>query len=107
VRFSAGEVAGALPELAQRLGRIDVITLNPPRKGTDAAARAAIGTCAPDRLVYLSCDPDTLARDLDWFVGHGYRLLQVQPFDLLPQTDHVESVAALEQAGADSEGTNT
>jgi 23S rRNA (uracil1939-C5)-methyltransferase len=99
VRFYAGEVAGTLPELVQRLGKIDVITLNPPRKGTGAAARAAISACAPRRLVYISCDPDTLARDLDWFAGLGYRVLQVQPFDLLPQTEHVECVAALARDG--------
>jgi len=99
VRFYAGEVAGILPELAQRLGKIDVMTLNPPRKGADPAARAAISACVPRRLVYISCDPDTLARDLDWFAGLGYRVVQVQPFDLLPQTEHVECVAALARAG--------
>jgi 23S rRNA (uracil1939-C5)-methyltransferase len=99
VRFYAGEVASILPDLAQRLVRIDVITLNPPRKGADAAARAAILACAPRRIVYISCDPDTLARDLDWFAGHEYRVIQAQPFDLLPQTEHVECVAALARAG--------
>jgi 23S rRNA (uracil1939-C5)-methyltransferase len=100
VRFYAGEVASILPELAQRLERIDIITFNPPRKGTDGAARAAIAACAPRRIVYISCDPDTLARDLDWFAGRGYQALQVQPFDLLPQTEHVECVVALARAGA-------
>jgi 23S rRNA (uracil1939-C5)-methyltransferase len=100
VRFYPGEVAGVLPALAQGLERIHVITLNPPRKGADAATRAAIAACAPRRLVYISCDPDTLARDLDWFASHGYQPTQVQPFDLLPQTDHVECVAALVRADA-------
>jgi len=107
VRFYAGEVASTLPELAQRLNKIDVITLNPPRKGADAAARAAISACAPRRLVYISCYPDTLARDLDWFADLGYRVVQVQPFDLLPQTEHVECVAALGRAGTDSGGATT
>jgi len=95
VRFYAGEVADVLPELARHLKRIDVVTLNPPRKGADQAARATIVACAPRRIVYLSCDPDTLVRDLDWFAGHGYQVVAVQPFDLLPQTEHVECVAAL------------
>jgi 23S rRNA (uracil1939-C5)-methyltransferase len=99
VRFYAGEVASVLPELARRLERIHVITLNPPRKGIDAAERAVIGACAPRKLVYVSCDADTLARDLDWFAGHGYRVIGLQPFDLLPQTDHVECVAALARSG--------
>jgi 23S rRNA (uracil1939-C5)-methyltransferase len=101
VRFYAGEVACTLPELARRLGKIDVITLNPPRKGVDAAARAAIRACAPRRIVYISCDPNTLASDLDWFAGHGYQTGQLQPFDLLPQTEHVECVAALARADGD------
>jgi 23S rRNA (uracil1939-C5)-methyltransferase len=96
VRFYRGEAATALPELMQRLSHVDVITLNPPRTGVDLATRAAIVTSAPERIVYVSCDPATLARDLDWFAGHGYRTVHVQPFDLLPQTEHVECVAALE-----------
>lgn len=97
LRFYAGAVASALPELTRHLHHIDVMTLNPPRKGVDEAARAAILACAPRRMVYISCDPDTLARDLDWFAAHGYGTVQVQPFDLLPQTEHVECVAALER----------
>ena len=95
VRFHCGRVAETLPLIAERLPRLDVVTLNPPRKGADAATRAAITALAPARLAYISCDPTTLARDLDWFAGHGYRTVHLQPFDLLPQTEHVECVAAL------------
>jgi len=96
VRFYCGDATTTLPDIAARLGRVDVVTLNPPRQGATEATRTAIVACAPKRIVYVSCDPATLARDLDWFATHGYRTLQVQPFDLLPQTDHVECVAALE-----------
>lgn len=95
VRFHCGRVAESLPELAGRLPRVDVLTLNPPRKGADAATRAAIVAAAPRRIVYISCDPATLARDLDWFAAQGYRAVHLQPFDLLPQTEHVECIAAL------------
>lgn len=101
VRFYAGGVATLLPELARRLPHIDVVTLNPPRKGAEVAAREGIVACAPRRIVYISCDPDTLARDLDWFAAHGYRTTDVQPFDLLPQTEHVECVAALARVDAE------
>jgi 23S rRNA (uracil1939-C5)-methyltransferase len=101
LRFFAGEVTSMLPELAARLPRIDVITLNPPRKGVEAAALTAILACASRRLVYISCNPDTLARDLDWFATQGYHVRRVQPFDLLPQTDHVECVALLERENSD------
>lgn len=94
VRFHCGDVAAVLPELERRLGRVDIVTLNPPRKGADAATRAAIVACAPQRIVYISCDPETLARDAEWFAAHGYLAAHVQPFDLLPQTDHVECIAA-------------
>jgi 23S rRNA (uracil1939-C5)-methyltransferase len=95
VRFHSGRVAEVLPEIAPRLPRLDVLTLNPPRKGADAATRAAIVAAAPKRIIYISCDAVTLARDLDWFAARGYRTVHVQPFDLLPQTDHVECVAGL------------
>ncbi len=99
VRFECGEAAARLTEVRERLGRIDVVTLNPPRKGADAATRAAIVAAAPARIVYISCEPDTLARDLEWFAAHGFRATRVQPFDLLPQTEHVECVAALQHTG--------
>ena len=73
-------------------------TLNPPRKGADESTRAAIASCAPRRVVYVSCDLMTLARDLDWFAARGYRPTRLQPFDMLPQTEHVECVALLEGA---------
>jgi len=95
VRFYAGDAATTLPDVAARLGRVDVVTVNPPRQGVDEATRAAIVACAPKRIVYVSCNPATLGRDLDWFAAHGYPTQGVQPFDLLPQTDHVECVAAL------------
>jgi 23S rRNA (uracil1939-C5)-methyltransferase len=98
VRFHCGAAGHTLSEVVQRLGHVDVITLNPPRTGTDAATRTTIAACAPQRIVYVSCDPATLARDLDWFAAHGYATRRVQPFDLLPQTAHVECLALLEAA---------
>lgn len=95
VRFLAGDAGTLLGDLAGRLGHIDLVTLNPPRKGADGGVRAAIVGCAPARIVYMSCEPESLARDLDWFAAHGYRTERLQPFDFLPQTDHVETVALL------------
>ncbi len=97
VRFHTGETGIVLPEVAARLGRVDLVTLNPPRKGADEATRRAIVACAPRRIVYVSCDPSTLARDLDWFAGHRYRTIKLQPYDMLPQTEHVECIALLEK----------
>jgi 23S rRNA (uracil1939-C5)-methyltransferase len=98
VRFRCGTAAEQLAALREEVGRIDVISLNPPRKGADEATRRAIVACAPRSIVYVSCEPSTLARDLAWFAGHGYRLARVQGFDMFPQTEHVETLALLEKA---------
>jgi 23S rRNA (uracil1939-C5)-methyltransferase len=97
VRFLAGDAGPTLRELAERVGQIDVLTLNPPRKGADSATREAIVAVAPSRIVYVSCNPESLARDLDWLAKYGYATNAMQPFDMLPQTDHVECVARLEK----------
>ena len=95
VRFSAGEAGEELNTLAGKLGRVDLLTLNPPRKGADEPTRRAIAAASPSRIVYVSCDPITLARDLAWFAAAGWTTDAVQPFDMLPQTEHVECVARL------------
>lgn len=99
VRFRSGAVAELLPQIAAELGRIDVVTLNPPRKGAGAEVMASIAAAGPRRVVYMSCDPESLARDLASLSTAGYATTEVQPFDFLPQTDHVECVALAEKAG--------
>jgi 23S rRNA (uracil1939-C5)-methyltransferase len=94
-RFHVGDAGEVLPALCATMGKVDVITLNPPRSGASEATRAAIVTASPARIGYVSCDPRTLARDLDWFADHGYEPTNLQPFDLLPQTEHVECVAVM------------
>lgn len=98
VRFIAAPASEGLARIAAEQPRIDLVTLNPPRQGADAATRGAIAACSADRVVYVSCDPDTLARDLDWFTGHGLAVAALQPYDFLPQTEHVETVALLRRA---------
>jgi len=77
------------------LSQIDVAVLNPPRKGCESAFLEKLALLKPRRLVYVSCDPATLARDLAILKEKGYQVDQVQPFDMFPQTVHVESVAQL------------
>src|SRR5207237_3310956 len=83
-------VAEALPTLAP--GAIDTVVLDPPRAGA-ADAVAGIAALRPGRIIYVSCDPATLARDARALVDRGWQLLRAQPIDLFPQTYHVESVA--------------
>ena len=96
VRFRNGAVADELPRLRDELQRIDVIAVNPPRKGMDERTRIAVAACRPRRLIYVSCEPSTLARDAAWLGERGLHLRRVQPFDMFPQTEHVETVALLE-----------
>ncbi len=93
-RFQAGEAGPLLAELVAHI-RPAVVVLNPPRKGADEATREAIVAAAPRRIVYVSCAPATLARDLDWFAERGYGTQAVRGFDMMPQTEHVETVALL------------
>lgn len=93
--FHAGLVEALLPRLAAAGIRPDVVLLDPPRKGVDAAALDAVALLAPRRIVYVSCNPATLARDLKHLAGRGYRTELVRPVDMFPHTSHVECVASL------------
>ncbi len=84
-------------DLAKRIAHGDLLLLDPPRIGLAANLRDAIATAGPPRLVYVSCDPATLARDLRVFGNAGYELGSVRVLDMFPQTPHVEVVARLER----------
>jgi 23S rRNA (uracil1939-C5)-methyltransferase len=87
--------------LAEHLVHCDAVFLDPPRKGLEPATLQAIIERPPAHLLYLSCDPATLARDLAQLVGGGsYRLESVQPIDFFPQTSHVETLTVLSRIGA-------
>jgi 23S rRNA (uracil1939-C5)-methyltransferase len=86
-----GDVERALPDC----GKIDCAIVDPPRCGLSPNTLRAILNAAPSTLVYVSCDPGTLARDIKGLVKEGYHLLDATPFDLFPQTWHIETVAKL------------
>ncbi|MBM4442202.1 MAG: 23S rRNA (uracil(1939)-C(5))-methyltransferase RlmD [Candidatus Rokubacteria bacterium] len=96
--FLAGEVRDVLPELVRQGVVADVVVADPPRAGFHPKALATLAAMAPARIVYVSCNPATLARDAGDLVRRGYALEWVQPVDMFPQTPHIEAVARLRRA---------
>ena len=96
--FLAGEVRHVLPTLMRDGVRASVVVADPPRAGFHPKALSALAALAPARIVYVSCNPSTLARDVGELVRQGYRLEWVQPVDMFPQTPHIEAVARLSRA---------
>jgi 23S rRNA (uracil1939-C5)-methyltransferase len=88
--------AGRVEDVLRELKAPDLVITNPPRTGMDARVSEALERLAPERLVYVSCDPATLARDLGRLPS--FRITEVRAFDLFPQTAHVETVVVLERA---------
>ena len=98
-RFEAGDAAHLIDEIGED-GGADLIVLNPPRKGCEEKVLQSVAGIKPARIIYVSCSPETLSRDLDILSRLGYRTLQVHPVDMFPQTIHVEDVALLERIEA-------
>jgi 23S rRNA (uracil1939-C5)-methyltransferase len=96
--FLAGEVRHVLPALMSEGVRASVVVADPPRAGFHPKALAALVALAPARIVYVSCNPATLARDVGDLARQGYRLQWVQPVDMFPQTPHIEAIARLSRA---------
>jgi 23S rRNA (uracil1939-C5)-methyltransferase len=96
--FFAGDVRLALRELVERAGRPDVVTLDPPRAGLSKKVVRRLVEAAPRRIVYISCNPTTLAPNAAQLAEAGYVLRRVRMVDMFPQTPHVECVALLERA---------
>ena len=96
-RFFAGDVRLALRDLAEEAGRPDVLVVDPPRAGLSAKIVRRIIETAPKRIVYVSCNPTTLAPNAAQLVEAGFTLRRVRPVDMFPQTPHIECVALLER----------
>jgi len=96
-RFLCGRVEEAVRrgEVHERLREAQIVFLDPPRKGSDEVTLAAVASTGVPNIWYLSCDPATLARDLKFLAAKGYRIGVVQPFDMFPQTGHIETLVTL------------
>ena len=96
-KFFAGDTRLALPELVGRAGRPDVLVVDPPRAGLSKKVVRRIVEASPKRIVYVSCNPTTLAPNAADLVEAGWTLTRVRPVDMFPQTHHIEAVAVFER----------
>ncbi|KAA8674533.1 23S rRNA (uracil(1939)-C(5))-methyltransferase RlmD [Clostridium sp. MT-14] len=97
VEFITGKSEEIIPRLIEQGTRADVVVVDPPRKGCAAALLHSIADMAPRTIVYVSCDPATLARDLAILRDLGYVAEKVQPVDMFPETAHVETIVSLQR----------
>ncbi|WP_125154024.1 23S rRNA (uracil(1939)-C(5))-methyltransferase RlmD [Clostridium rectalis] len=93
--FFVGKAENVIPELISKGIYADVVVVDPPRKGCETSLLEAIATMKPNKIVYVSCDPGTLARDLKILNELNYKTIKVQPVDMFPQTSHVETVVLI------------
>lgn len=99
-RFHCDDAGRFLLRMAAEKRPLDVLMMDPPRAGSDENFLSAVCTLRPARVVYISCNPVTLARDLKYLTTHGYRALRATPVDVFPCTEHVETVVLLQNSRA-------
>lgn len=97
VTFEVGDAGDWLVRKAKEGLTVDVVVVDPPRKGLALAFIDAVLTMKPERMVYVSCNPSTLARDLKLLHEGGYKVEKVQPVDMFPQTHHIECVIGMQR----------
>lgn len=98
IYFYSADATDFIIDLAESGKHIDVVMMDPPRAGSTEEFLDAVGTLSPQRVVYVSCNPETLARDLKYFLSkNNYKVEKIQPVDMFPHTAHVETVCLLTQ----------
>ena len=93
--FYKGDAGEFMVKMAENGQKADVVFMDPPRSGSDEKFMSSVVKLSPKRVVYVSCGPDTLARDLKYFEKHGYKVKKIQPVDMFPYTEHCETVCLL------------
>lgn len=97
VEFLAGKAEEVFPKLLKEGEKANKLVLDPPRKGCEKEVPDAIVELSPERIVYVSCNPSTMARDVKILVEAGYKVVEVQPVDMFPHTAHVETIALIQK----------
>ena len=98
-QFYNADAGKFMVELSEQNKKVDVVFMDPPRAGSDEAFLSSVVKLAPKKVVYVSCNPETLARDLKYLTRHGYQAVECQPCDMFPFTKHVETIVALHRTG--------
>ena len=95
VRFFQGDAGEFMEAMAAEGNSMDVLFMDPPRAGSDEKFMASAVKMGPEKIVYISCNPETLARDLKYLTGNGYQTVKIQPVEMFAFTEHVETVVLL------------
>lgn len=95
IRFFCDDAGKFMVEMAEKKERADVVIMDPPRTGSSEEFLSSVVKLAPEKVVYVSCGPDSLVRDLKYLTKHGYKVEECTPFDCFPMTSHVESVVLM------------
>jgi 23S rRNA (uracil1939-C5)-methyltransferase len=101
IRFYCEDAGQFMVDMAAKKEQMDVVILDPPRTGSTEEFLSSVVTLSPEKIVYVSCGPDTLARDVKFLTKHGYRAVECTPFDCFPMTKHVETIVKLSQRKPD------
>lgn len=96
-RFLCADATSAIQRMAQQGDQVDVVILDPPRAGSTPEFLQAVCQLAPERVVYISCNPKTQRRDLEYLTARGWKASFIQPVDLFPHTEHVETIVLLQR----------
>ena len=96
-RFYGGDAGEFMQALAENGETADVVFMDPPRAGSDRKFLSSLVKLAPERVVYISCNPETQARDLEFLTKNGYKVSRIRPVDMFPHTNHIESIACLKK----------
>ena len=97
VRFYHADAGEFMVDMAEQGEKVDVVFMDPPRSGSDEAFLNSVLKLAPERIVYVSCNPETLARDLKYLTRRDYEAVECQPVDMFPWTGHCEVVVQMER----------
>ena len=95
IRFYKGDAGDFMEQAAMEEEKTDVVFMDPPRAGSDDAFLQSVITLSPKKVIYISCNPETQARDLQKLIKSGYRVIKIQPVDMFPHTKHIECVCVL------------